>query len=74
MALITFMSDFGDNDHYVAAVKARILGINPDSYELEPGNRLEFMIKKGAKGVKVWDWALYCACKGGNIKIIDLMV
>ncbi len=30
MALITFMSDFGDNDHYVAAVKARILGINPD--------------------------------------------
>jgi len=24
------MSDFGDNDHYVAAVKARILGINPD--------------------------------------------
>jgi len=30
MALITFMSDYGDNDHYVAAVKARILGINPD--------------------------------------------
>ena len=30
MALITFMSDFGDNDHYVAAVKARILGINPE--------------------------------------------
>ncbi len=30
MALITFMSDFGDNDHYVAAVKARILGIRPE--------------------------------------------
>ena len=30
MALITFMSDFGDKDHSVAAVKARILGINPD--------------------------------------------
>ena len=30
MALITFMSDFGENDHYVAAVKARILSINPE--------------------------------------------
>ena len=30
MALITFMSDFGDNDHYVAAVKARILEIRPE--------------------------------------------
>lgn len=29
MALITFMSDFGESDHYIAAVKARILGINP---------------------------------------------
>jgi S-adenosyl-L-methionine hydrolase (adenosine-forming) len=28
MALITFTSDFGYSDHYVAAVKARILGIN----------------------------------------------
>lgn len=30
MALITFMSDFGHEDHYVAAVKARILAINPE--------------------------------------------
>jgi S-adenosylmethionine hydrolase len=30
MALITFMSDFGENDHYVSAVKAKILSINPD--------------------------------------------
>jgi len=30
MALITFMSDFGDNDHYVSAVKAKILAINPE--------------------------------------------
>lgn len=29
MALITFMSDFGDGDHYVAAVKAMILRMNP---------------------------------------------
>lgn len=42
MALITFMSDFGKSDHYVAAVKARILSINPSlrivdiSHEIEP--------------------------------------
>ncbi|MGB3181702.1 MAG: SAM-dependent chlorinase/fluorinase [Cyclobacteriaceae bacterium] len=29
MALITFMSDFGLTDHYVAAVKAKILRVNP---------------------------------------------
>jgi S-adenosyl-L-methionine hydrolase (adenosine-forming) len=28
MAIITFMSDFGHRDHYVAAVKAKILSIN----------------------------------------------
>ena len=31
MALITFLSDFGDCDHYVAAVKAKIYSINPDA-------------------------------------------
>ncbi len=29
MAIITFMSDFGHRDHYVAAVKAKIFNINP---------------------------------------------
>jgi S-adenosylmethionine hydrolase len=29
MAIISFLSDFGTSDHYVAAVKARILSINP---------------------------------------------
>jgi hypothetical protein len=44
MALITFMSDFGKSDHYVAAVKAKILSINPSlrivdiSHEIEPFN------------------------------------
>src|SRR6478735_8099236 len=28
MAIITFMSDFGERDHYVAAVKARIYNLN----------------------------------------------
>jgi len=42
MAIITFMSDFGTSDHYVAAVKARILSINPSiqvvdiSHEINP--------------------------------------
>ncbi len=30
MALITFLSDFGTKDHYVAAVKAKILSLNPN--------------------------------------------
>ncbi len=29
MAIVTFMSDFGMSDHYVSAVKAKILTINP---------------------------------------------
>ena len=29
MAIITFLSDFGTKDHYVAAVKATILAKNP---------------------------------------------
>ncbi|MBL6448370.1 SAM-dependent chlorinase/fluorinase [Fulvivirga sp. 29W222] len=29
MAIITFLSDFGESDHYVAAVKAKILSVNP---------------------------------------------
>lgn len=29
MAIITFMSDFGMSDHYVSAVKAKILSVNP---------------------------------------------
>ena len=28
MAIITFLSDFGESDHYVAAVKAKILSVN----------------------------------------------
>ena len=29
MALVTFLSDFGDTDYYVPAVKAKMLSINP---------------------------------------------
>ncbi len=44
MALITFTSDFGKEDHYAAAVKAGILKVNPNiqiidiSHEVEPFN------------------------------------
>jgi S-adenosyl-L-methionine hydrolase (adenosine-forming) len=44
MAIITFMSDFGHRDSYVAAVKAKIYGINPNinivdlSHEIEHFN------------------------------------
>lgn len=44
MAIITFMSDFGMSDHYVAAVKAKILSVNPGlqivdiSHQIEPFN------------------------------------
>ncbi|GAB3830535.1 hypothetical protein GCM10028895_46750 [Pontibacter rugosus] len=44
MAVITFLSDFGYNDHYVAAVKAKIISQDPDlnivdiSHAIEPYN------------------------------------
>jgi len=44
MAIITFTSDFGQTDHYVAAVKAKILSINPNlnivdiSHQIEQGD------------------------------------
>jgi S-adenosylmethionine hydrolase len=44
MAIITFMSDFGRGDHYISAVKAKILSINPGlrivdvSHDIEPFN------------------------------------
>jgi S-adenosyl-L-methionine hydrolase (adenosine-forming) len=44
MAIITFMSDFGMSDHYVSAVKAKVLSINPGlrivdiSHDIEPFN------------------------------------
>ena len=44
MAIITFLSDFGWRDHYVASVKAKILSVIPNinildiSHEIEPFN------------------------------------
>ena len=33
MPIITFISDFGTTDHYVASVKGSILKYNPELYE-----------------------------------------
>ncbi|MFA0960795.1 S-adenosyl-l-methionine hydroxide adenosyltransferase family protein [Roseivirga sp. BDSF3-8] len=41
MALITFMSDFGTTDHYVAAVKARILRVNPSLQIIDISHQIE---------------------------------
>ena len=44
MALVTFLSDFGEKDYYVPAVKARMLAINPQlsiidiSHSVEPSS------------------------------------
>lgn len=44
MAIITLLTDSGDQDHYVAAIRAKILSINPGlriediSHRIQPGN------------------------------------
>ena len=49
MALITFMSDFGNSDHYVAAVKAKILNVNPGLRIIDISHNIEhFNIAHGA--------------------------
>ena len=40
MAIVTFLSDFGDSDHYVAAVKAKILSINSNIPILDISHRI----------------------------------
>lgn len=41
MALVTFLSDFGSSDHYVAAVKAKILGFNPQSHIIDISHQID---------------------------------
>lgn len=41
MALITFLSDFGESDHYVAAVKARIVSFDPDIRVIDLSHAIE---------------------------------
>ncbi|NVJ86387.1 MAG: SAM-dependent chlorinase/fluorinase [Algoriphagus sp.] len=41
MALVTFLSDFGDQDFYVPAVKAKMLAINPQLNIIDLSHRIE---------------------------------
>jgi len=41
MAIITFLSDFGESDHYVAAVKAKILAIDPDIKIVDVSHKID---------------------------------
>ncbi len=40
MALVTFISDFGDGDYYVPAVKAKMLSINPQLNIIDISHRI----------------------------------
>ncbi|AGA76639.1 SAM hydrolase/SAM-dependent halogenase family protein [Echinicola vietnamensis] len=41
MALVTFLSDFGDSDYYVPAVKAKMLSINPQLHIVDITHQIE---------------------------------
>ena len=41
MALITFISDFGDGDYYVPAVKAKMLSINPQLNIIDISHKID---------------------------------
>ncbi|TAG54153.1 MAG: hypothetical protein EAZ27_09525 [Cytophagales bacterium] len=41
MAIITFTSDFGNKDHYVAAVKAKILTFSPNQQMIDISHHIE---------------------------------
>lgn len=41
MALVTFLSDFGDKDYYVPAVKAKMLSINPQLHIVDISHSIE---------------------------------
>lgn len=40
MAILTFLSDFGEKDHYVAAVKAAILAVNPSQQIIDISHQI----------------------------------
>lgn len=41
MAIITFLSDYGNNDHYVSAVKAKIISHNPNLQIIDISHNIE---------------------------------
>ncbi|HYG37204.1 MAG TPA: SAM-dependent chlorinase/fluorinase [Cytophagales bacterium] len=75
MALITFMSDMGLQDHYVASVKANILQVNPSaqiidiSHNIEPFNLAQaaFLLKATVKNFPSGSIHLYTVDSTGKI-------
>lgn len=54
MAIITFISDFGYSDHYVAAVKGKILQVNPAQQIIDISHSIEhFDIAHGSYVLKM---------------------
>src|SRR5690606_41602798 len=54
MAIITFISDFGYSDHYVAAVKGKILKENPNQQIIDISHSIEhFDIAHGSYVLKM---------------------
>lgn len=54
MAIITFISDFGYSDHYIAAVKGKILQINPQQQIIDISHCIEhFDIAHGSYVLKM---------------------
>lgn len=54
MAIITFISDFGYSDHYVAAVKGKILQVNPNQQIIDISHSIEhFDIAHGSYVLKM---------------------
>lgn len=67
MALITFMSDFGLKDHYVAAVKAKILSINPGLQVLDISHHIDpFNISHGSHVLK----QVYADFPSGTVHLV----
>jgi S-adenosylmethionine hydrolase len=67
MALITFTSDFGEEDHYVAAVKAGIMKVNPGLQIIDVSHSINpFDIAHGAFVIK----SVYQDFPGGTVHLV----
>ncbi|TAH25366.1 MAG: hypothetical protein EAZ07_07300 [Cytophagales bacterium] len=69
MAIITFMSDFGHRDHYVAAVKAKIYSINPNINIVDVTHEIErFNIPHAAYVLK----SIYKDFPKGTVHLVSI--
>lgn len=69
MAIITFMSDFGHRDHYVAAVKAKIYSTNPNIKVVDITHHIErFNLPHGAYVLK----SIYKDFPKGTVHLVSV--